>query len=547
MISNYVLWMFFLAYNINFTYERDDGLVHSWPDHILTFNYCAGDISIVKCIHSPDNFSDHVPISFNLCCNLQPISNTDIVSSYPNINGQSNFDWIKIDSMLIEAYQSYVEASLPIIPPDLLNCSTIGCKLHQQDIDIVCDHLFSCLCAAGQHCFPRYSKRSKVHPGWNDSVRILRSKALLWNRIWSECGCPINGVLSQIRKKAKSRYKYAVRSAKRRKDSIISKKITSALSTKQNRLFWQEVKRLKRSKATKRSRSPIVDGFTDSSDVTDNFRSKLSRILNSVDEDVASLSFLQEVNYPVNLSIDTNTVSESLARLKTGKNDCTQLSSYHLLLASPVIDSFLAKFFTVIIRHSFMPKLLRNCTLMPIPKPGKDPSQSDNYRAIALAPNLSKVLEWSILLQYGSYLSTSELQFGFKSGVSSDTCTGLLKNTIAFHLQGNTKVYGCFLDASKAFDRVNHNTLFASLSLGACHLLYYVFFGLGIRTNPVLLSGILVYRPLLALAMVCVRVGYCLLFYSQFTLMNYYSVCLTLILDVTLVTIMLDPYVMLMK
>ena len=34
--------------------------------------------------------------------------------------------------------------------------------------------------------------------------------------------------------------------------------------------------------------------------------------------------------------------------------------------------------------------------------------------------------------------------------------------------------------------------------------------------------------------------------YSQFTLMNYYSVCLTLILDVTLVTIMLDPYVMLM-
>ena len=223
------------------------------------------------------------------------------------------------------------------------------------------------------------------------------------------------------------------------------------------------MKRLKRSKATKRSRSPIVDGFTDSSDVTDNFRSKLSRILNSVDEDVASLSFLQEVNYPVNLSIDTNTVSESLARLKTGKNDCTQLSSYHLLLAFPAIDSFLAKFFTVIIRHSFMPKLLRNCTLMPIPKPGKDPSQSDNYRAIALAPNLSQVLEWSMLLQYGSYLSTSELQFGFKSGVSSDTCTGLLKNTIAFHLQGNTKVYGCFLGASKAFDRVNHNTIFRIL------------------------------------------------------------------------------------
>ena len=99
-----------------------------------------------------------------------------------------------------------------------------------------------------------------------------------------------------------------------------------------------------------------------------------------------------------------------------------------------------------------MPKLLRDCTLIPIPKPGKDPTCSDNYRPIALAPNLSKVLEWSVPLQYGSYLSTSDLQFGFKPGVSTDTCTGLLKNTIALHLHRKTKVFGCFLDASKAVD-----------------------------------------------------------------------------------------------
>ena len=49
-----------------------------------------------------------------------------------------------------------------------------------------------------------------------------------------------------------------------------------------------------------------------------------------------------------------------------------------------------------------MLQLLRNYTLIPIPKSGKDPSQSDNYRPIALAPNLSKVLEWSKVLQVGS-------------------------------------------------------------------------------------------------------------------------------------------------
>ena len=62
-----------------------------------------------------------------------------------------------------------------------------------------------------------------------------------------------------------------------------------------------------------------------------------------------------------------------------------------------------------------MPQLLRNCTLIPITKSaGKDLSQSDNYRPIALTPNLSKVLEWSILLQFGSYLSTSDLQLALK-------------------------------------------------------------------------------------------------------------------------------------
>ena len=167
-------------------------------------------------------------------------------------------------------------------------------------------------------------------------------------------------------------------------------------------------------------------------DITNNFRSKL-------------------------ISIVPETVSEALEKLRTNKQDGSQLSSNHLLLAAPVLDEFLSKFFTVI-RH--MPQLLRNCTLIPIPKSGKDPSQSDNYRPIALAPTLSKVLEWSILLQFGSYLSTSDLQFGFKSGASTDSCMGLLKNTIALHIHRKTKVYGCFLDASKAFDRVSHNTLF---------------------------------------------------------------------------------------
>lgn len=153
------------------------------------------------------------------------------------------------------------------------------------------------------------------------------------------------------------------------------------------------------------------------------------------------------------LLVSPETVIAALEKLKPNMQDD---SPNYLLLAAPALDEFLSLFFTIIIGHGYMPTLLKNCTLIPIPKPGKDPCQLDNDRPIALAPNLIKVLEWCILLQFGSYLSTSGQQFGFKPCVSTDSCTGLLINAIALHLHQETKVYGYFLDASKAFDQVNH-------------------------------------------------------------------------------------------
>ena len=105
-----------------------------------------------------------------------------------------------------------------------------------------------------------------------------------------------------------------------------------------------------------------------------------------------------------------------------------------------------------------MPEQLRNCILVPIPKANKDPANSDSYRPISLASALSKALEWCILLQYPEYFTTSGLQFGFKERMSTTLCnvTVLVKNVISRYMHEGSSVFACFLDASKAFDLVNH-------------------------------------------------------------------------------------------
>ena len=62
------------------------------------------------------------------------------------------------------------------------------------------------------------------------------------------------------------------------------------------------------------------------------------------------------------------------------------------------------------------------------------------------------------------HLLTQENQFGFKKKHSTDLCIFTVKSTIEYYNMYNSPVYSCFLDASTAYDRVNHWTLFKKIA-----------------------------------------------------------------------------------
>ena len=122
-------------------------------------------------------------------------------------------------------------------------------------------------------------------------------------------------------------------------------------------------------------------------------------------------------------------VLEALSLLKSKKTDSDGVS-----FASSAIAKPLAIFLTSVVRHGYLPQCLSDCVLIPIPKGSKDPSCSLNYRAVALASTVSKVLEHLIFKKYSSSFCTSSLQFGFKPGYSTTLCTGVVKNVVSRYI-----------------------------------------------------------------------------------------------------------------
>ena len=236
-------------------------------------------------------------------------------------------------------------------------------------------------------------------------------------------------------------------------------KFTSLFASKKKDDFWSQIRQLNRSRPSPAS---SVDNVSGDVNIANLFASKFANVLNSnssFSRDSLHSSIQSSIQswHLRDVHFSDKEVLEALSLLKSKKTDSDGVSS------DPTIAKPLAIFLTSVVRHGYLPQCLSDCVLIPIPKGSKDPSCSLNYRAVALASTVSKVLEHLIFKKYSSSFCTSSLQFGFKPGYSTTLCTGVVKNVVSRYIHRGSSVLGCFLDASKAFDLVDHGMLFDKL------------------------------------------------------------------------------------
>ena len=114
-------------------------------------------------------------------------------------------------------------------------------------------------------------------------------------------------------------------------------------------------------------------------------------------------------------------------------------------------------FLNAMFAHGYMPDKLMQSVIIPIVKNKKgDITNMDNYRPIAITTVLSKILELIILSKFRHLLLTKDNQFGFKQKHGTDMCIFALQQIVDYYQSLNSPVYICYLDASKAFDRLNY-------------------------------------------------------------------------------------------
>ena len=163
--------------------------------------------------------------------------------------------------------------------------------------------------------------------------------------------------------------------------------------------------------------------------------------------------------------VSSQEISDAIRMLKDNKAcGMDNISAEHLKLASSKLCPLLGICFTGFLVHGILPDSILSVLLKPIikDKSGKINS-SDNYRPIALASILSKVLERTILNRLEQFVLTADNQFGFKPKHGTDMCIFALKEILDLYNRHNSTMFMCFIDASKAFDRVNHEKLFYKL------------------------------------------------------------------------------------
>ena len=135
--------------------------------------------------------------------------------------------------------------------------------------------------------------------------------------------------------------------------------------------------------------------------------------------------------------------------------------------SSHIIAPFLAQYFNLNMKLGCFPDVLKTGKITPIYKKG-NPEDIGNYRPVSTLPIFGKLFEKVIYQRIFSFAQSKNLinsnQFGFRKSHSTSHAINHSVKIIEDALHKKKHILGIFIDLSKAFDTIDHETLLVKLN-----------------------------------------------------------------------------------
>lgn len=443
--------------NESYTYVSDAWHTTSWLDHCLCTSDAHAAIVNMRIEYNMATF-DHMPLFINM--KLENIPKLTPISG--PVNGES-LDWSRLSWEEVNKYTQSTDQCLKNIelPKDAILCRDVNCtnQDHGAQLCHLYDSVLNAIIMSGKPlCKSRNNLRGK--PGWSTYVEETHVEARQAFKAWVGAGRPRCGTLFDYKKRANARFKYALRYIKRNENMLRADSLVLNLQNNSYNDFWKEVRMINKCKTSLPS---TINGVSGSEQICQLWKKFYYDLFNCVKTNITTIGNIES---DAGVIVTPREVFDSVSKLKNNKScGLDKVTSEHLKFASTKVYPLLAICFTGFLIHGLLPESLLSIVLVPVLKDKVGQlSDINNYRPIALASSLSKVLEMILLDRLEPYLYTTSNQFGFKYQHSTDMCIFALKEMLVKYHNQNSTIFMCFLDASKAFDRINHCKLFNKLS-----------------------------------------------------------------------------------
>jgi hypothetical protein len=405
-----------------------------------------------------DNLSDHRAINIDIVTKLKTMANREPTNESVNLEvkpkNKIKINW-KCEFNLLR-YQNHLDNTL-IETNIAATAFNTSCMPTNNSLRSLIDHLHTAILLSKEKASinankQKYSQKNDMIP---EVTEQIKNKSI-WHKDKSD-------EANEIKRYFRANQRKLQRKSASDKINKISNTLCEYFKEQNRTKFWNTIKTVSKNKSTIDIAIKDLETYYDKALNESEIESQLN--MQSIAQSINTK--LEQINYDGTIELTYETLDHLLWQLKSNKargitgieNECFKYSNHNTMI--PLIKLILETIINKRIKVSEMNTGL----LIPIIKDSKASNNDiNNVRPITLSDTLAILMEQIILIILKKFTALHELQFGFTENNSTQHAIFVLRETILDSLVKKEKLYLCFMDFSKAFDKLNKTLLMAKLN-----------------------------------------------------------------------------------